>query len=490
MSRLLADKKEGFFVHADLKIGDRVVAGIPCKVFLPEKPSDKPALSFQPTREQYASVQGTFTCGFNAEIRGVDGSLHGTIEAPTVYLHDLGTTTWAPDLSVSKFEGDPQHLRVVEFLSGAYVPRTRCRVTWWLSPNKMLNPHLIVESSYTGQVRIERVFRHTFRLERHLRFIFDREYRSRRDDDEFIQWSFLVGTTRHALQARDSPELCTEILPKLDDFLLIVSLGSSTRTACLGWQAVDQARITRYYRGKLSFPTGAREPIYVDGLVSVGDFDDFAAKAYSAFLGLPDREPVRGAIYALVPGRTYTTERKFLSLFAALEMLLLDFRRRNSLEFVMSEEQWKTFKAACKEFLKEQTRATLDKDRRKLMYSKLDELNRVPLRAAFEELCRRHGIELGDLWPVFAETKDNVGLVDIRNMIIHGETLRDRHMDALWIATEHLRWTVERVVLALLKWPVERTEVSPDFLRRMAQPMIRLPAVRQTFESGWRRRHA
>jgi hypothetical protein len=284
------------------------------------------------------------------------------------------------------------------------------------------------------------------------------------------------------LRGRETLGLCTELLPLIDDFLLIVSLASRTRTACIGWEAIDSRCITSYYRGEFAFPTGDSEPSYHDGLVRGNDFRDFVTTVYGTFRTQPDRDPIRGAIHALVPGKRHSLERTFLSLFAALEMLLLDFRRRNGLEFIMSEEEWKVLKASCRKFIKEQTRATIDKCRRSLIYSKLDELNRVPLRVVLEAFCRQYRIELADLWPLFAEAKGKIGLTDIRNMIIHGEPLGDRYMDALWVATEHLKWTVERIVVGLLNWPAERTEVSPIFLRSVAQPMIELATVRGAFE--------
>ena len=484
MTQLDQTRKEDFLVRADLTIEERLVPSILCKVYLPQKPSEKPFISFQPTKAQYDSCVHTFRCGFHAETPDFSGKIDATLDAPTVYLKDMRTTHWGPDLVVAQFNGDPQHLRVARFLSTDAELRTRCRVTWWLSPNKMLQPRMLIQSSFLGPISMERVFRHTFRLERHLVITFDKHYRSESRDDQIVQWSFLVGTTRHVLKGKEAFELCEELLPKIDDFLLIVSLGSRTRTACVGWEAVGSRQITSYYRGELEFPTGDTEPSYRDGLVDVNDFREFVTTAYSTFRAQPERDPIRGAIHALVPGKGHALEHTFLSLFAALEMLLLDFRRRNSLELIMNEEDWGALKVSCRKFIKEQTRATIDAPRRSWMYAKLDELNRVPLRIVLDALCTQYHIELSDLWPLFVEGRREIGLADIRNMIIHGEPFVDRCLDAVMVATEHLKWTVERVLLGLLNWPAERTEISRNFLARVAYPMRKLAAAKQTLEGN------
>ncbi len=98
------------------------------------------------------------------------------------------------------------------------------------------------------------------------------------------------------------------------------------------------------------------------------------------------------------------------------------------------------------------------------MYSKLDELNRVSLREAFDLFCKNYSVNLTDLWPVFKKN-GQVGLADIRNRIIHGDPFHHDMMYPLIIANEHLRYVLERVLLQFLHWGIQETKVNPAYLQ-------------------------
>lgn len=72
--------------------------------------------------------------------------------------------------------------------------------------------------------------------------------------------------------------------------------------------------------------------------------------------------------------------------------------------------------------------------------------------------CEALGVNLADLWPL---VPDGAGptLSTIRNRLVHGDTIGDGEMPALMLAHEHLRWTAERLVLAALRWPIDRSRV-------------------------------
>ncbi|MBW4055990.1 MAG: hypothetical protein HIU83_11450 [Proteobacteria bacterium] len=85
------------------------------------------------------------------------------------------------------------------------------------------------------------------------------------------------------------------------------------------------------------------------------------------------------------------------------------------------------------------------------------------MREAFESFCKKYTIYLTDLWPVFGEN-DAVGLVDIRNKLIHGDPLDHDVFGTLIIAKEHLKYTLERVLMRILNWNLAKSKVSPEYL--------------------------
>jgi len=68
------------------------------------------------------------------------------------------------------------------------------------------------------------------------------------------------------------------------------------------------------------------------------------------------------------------------------------------------------------------------------------------------------------LWPVFGEN-DLVGLVDIRNKLIHGDPFPHDMFGSLIVAKEHLLYVLERVLIRILKWNVAETKISPEYLK-------------------------
>lgn len=307
---------------------------------------------------------------------------------------------------------------------------------------------------------------------------FDKHYQSTTDENgRFIQWPTLVAETEVDITGSDVESLRHRYLESLDDFLLLASLGARTSTTCVGWQATDQTSVTKHFRRDVIMPDGKPKLSLREGLVSQADYEDFLATTYEAFCLLKNKRPIRGAIHALVPAIEQTMEGAFRSLFAGLEELILDFRRRENLEFVLSNSDWSLLRKHLQNAIKSWDGASLSKEQRNWLYGKLNELNRIPLQIAFSRFCERYRVDLSDLWPVF-QTGKSLGLSDIRNRIVHGENLPQEALDGFWVALESLTWSLGRMVLRVLGWTVERSEVSPAFLRRHATAISALAETR------------
>jgi hypothetical protein len=105
-------------------------------------------------------------------------------------------------------------------------------------------------------------------------------------------------------------------------------------------------------------------------------------------------------------------------------------------------------------------------ENKKIMLSKLGYLNRYPTGKTFEMMASTYDIDLQDLWPVYeAGNKTNV-LSWIRNELVHGRVIPFEKSSALIGAREHLKWILERLILGFLGWPIERSNVSKDFLSK------------------------
>jgi hypothetical protein len=139
-------------------------------------------------------------------------------------------------------------------------------------------------------------------------------------------------------------------------------------------------------------------------------------------------------------------------------------------------------KESLKKHIKAYDEISLNSVQRGSLYNKLDELNRISLREAFESFCKYYDINLGDLWPVF-KSPGIVGLADIRNKLIHGDPLPDNLYSALIVAREHLRTLVERVIVRVLGWDIAKTKASPNYIEHSTYLIKDLPDAQTSFNS-------
>jgi hypothetical protein len=464
--------KEDYFTLATISAEGEKLRGVPCKIYLPKRVTESPRIVMHPSKSQYRKLSPRFEVALQAKIREPDGTLDIEVVASTVYLTRASTQYWGPVISESIIEGDPRDLRIIQFIQST-PDLLISRIVFWISPNKMLSPDITQEPSYTGEVTVNRVRQIEFQLREDIHLKFDKHFRSDTDEDNFWQWSDLIAESAIPYVPNNFEVLRGDVLPDLDDFLLLASLASRTRTACVGWNVIGGNTITDYYRRNIVVPTGYSLPSLDQGLISLVNFPEFLRVSHATFKKLTGKQAVRRAIYLVVPDRDRKFEEGYLSLFSGLEELILEYRRRIGFEYVVPPREWPDFQKEIKVEIRKLFKNRLKKKQQRWIEQKLSELNRIPLRVGFDQLARNLGVVIEDLWPVFSNN-DGPGLYDIRNRLIHGESFPKEAFSALVVAKEHLEWTLERLLLAILEWPVENSEVSPSFLQRNATGMTML----------------
>jgi hypothetical protein len=292
---------------------------------------------------------------------------------------------------------------------------------------------------------------------------FQKHFRSKSTPNgDLLQWSYLVACTELDTPANDVKSVQDNLLQDLDDFLLLTGYAARQRTACLGWTATDNTALATYYRGNYGFPDGENSDLN-DCVVDIQDFEQFMEVCYFSFLQYENKLALRNALYAAVPSKINTIETDFLHTFAGLETLILDFRRRENLEFIMPPTEFDAFRKVLQGFISKSEALNIEASQRASIYSKLGELNRVSLRGVFAIFCKTYVIDLSDLWPVFG-SKEAVGLVDIRNKLIHGDPFPLDIFGTLIVANEHLKYVLERILVRVLGWDVAKTKIAPEFL--------------------------
>lgn len=269
----LLSREESCLVYATIIGNANEIQNVACKVYFPERTHEKPYLLFKPSRSDAARMTGLFNGAFKANIIGLDNELQTTMLAPEVYFSENSTKYWGSDISESTILGEPQNLHIIEHLKSRDKP-DRTLVEFWVSPNSFITPWMRQTSSYTGAITQKRLEKCEFTIKGGTVLKFDKHFKSKTlKNHDLVQWSHLIARFEIDIPAVELVTIKNELLQDIDDFLLLVSVASRRRTACLGWSAYDKYSITKFYRGNYTFPDVHEEVNSNDVVVDIRDFE-------------------------------------------------------------------------------------------------------------------------------------------------------------------------------------------------------------------------
>jgi hypothetical protein len=478
-------RRADFFVRATVGLKNRAVRRVPCKIYLPRGTTEQPVVVLQPNGRAWEAIGNAFECSLNAVGRRLDGRQNSTIVASRMYVVRPTRTSWGKTLTEFEVVCRPVDLMVRRRIGDRKSSFRRRSLQYWISPNTALEPLLSRCVSFDGSTTARRT--HAFRqtLSCGLSLVLDVHFRQeQRQDGSFVEHSFLVAKGEIPEKEHNSVEAAAGRVADLDDYLLIASFGSRVRTMCVGWQVSAGGQVIEFYRRDIRVPDGRQEASLDSGLIPREHFRPFVRVAYRRFLNISEKKSLRRAIHVLVPASDDTLEKRYVSLFAGLEDLVLAHRRSRNIEFVLTHPNFARLERHLRHSIRSFEEFSLSPKQRGRIYGNLKALNRVALRDALDDYCERYSAKIDDLWPVFDQGK-GVGLATIRNRIVHGDFRTQGVQEALLVAMEHLAWTLERLLLARLKWPVEKSEVSPEFLRRNATGIVLLGEARSQLRTVW-----
>jgi len=213
-----------------------------------------------------------------------------------------------------------------------------------------------------------------------------------------------------------------EVKRDLDVFLRLASFAARYRCVCPNWSYSDDGSsyVTHYFQN-IVMPKG-HVPSVNETLIDVTLFPKFIRRAYNFYSRNAETELLDNAIFALANEHS-SLEDRFTRVFSGLESLL-----------------WFAYRSGG------------------------GTKKRVPIKERFKVFTARHKPRLDDLWPLF---DDSAGppLYAVRNAIAHGEFLDPGKSVVVSCAQENLNWTVERMLLTILDWPVEKSHVDQAYLR-------------------------
>jgi hypothetical protein len=461
--------EEDFRLYTTVGVNGVDVDRVLCKVYLPVKHTDSIKLRFYPTEEQ-AGQMHYWKFSVRGVVKGHSGGVVARIRAEKVYQERQETKLWSEDLSETITFAEASDFEVTRFWAAKPKPDSDSEIEgkFWLTPSTLLRPARAFKNYPDGRVEVSTPRQFAFTLPSGTSLTFDHHYHRRENEQgETITFEELVAIFNLQGNVGDGKKIEELLDNDLEDVLLLASFAARHSCVCVGWEAADSYSYTQRYVGNRTIPAEKDKARHRDEIIELSDFPAFMAEAYRRFTGMVPNESLRRAIHFAIPSEGHTVDSDFVNLYSALEMMVLHFRREQGLEFILPDEgEFRRLQGDLRKWLKQHPLLE-DKGRRGLVYEKLFEINRVSFGHAFEKFCEVYSVDLGDLWPVVG----NVGgpsLSTIRNRLVHGEVLGEGYYKALITAKFHLQWTVERMILAMLGWPVKKSNIDEWYLSPMA----------------------
>ena len=443
--RVLVEDHPDYVVPVNISFGSSMIDNVECFIYLPREYSEMPLLSIRMNQAdaQTLGFAHQFSLSTNSDnLRGIK------IHAPIVAYRKLGKK---PGESNYYVLAEPSDLTIHEYLPSANEEKTQA--SYLISPSTLLMPGFLSIESHTGDVNICSAQSLTVPIDQHrsVRFInhfkyFPQENENKRSSPVVV--GEIISDTKYEPSA---------LMDWMDEFMILTSFAERRRCVCLGRLEATASGITRYYRTKMAFADNA-EGSYSNTLIDDLDFKDFASSARESFGNGPTARAYRQIMNVLISSIDLTIESSFIAIFSALETIVTVYATEKNNSNIIPEADFRRLRHEFGKWLKEQEYVPIEKQN--MIIRKIQELNRPPLAERIRYFIENIGIVIDDLWPIFDNSNNKTSLSGIRNSLVHGG-LNDRaSMEALSVAGMHLRWIVERCLLRLLGWPVERSQVS------------------------------
>lgn len=456
-----AETADHYRVIAEISNGGRTFPDVRCDIRLPKRSCGRIEVLCWLNQQQQEQLEGIWEVSLQATLYYAGGTkkrgdifiARGIIESAVG--HERANVGYEYKTSIS-----PSDLAVTEYWAKKSGDDQATGGEYWITPSSLLAPISLKRLCPTDGLRIEPVEVLSCRLENGIGLQFA-------DNQVFLENENRSTTVRLELVARlsvarDVTDVPT-LLPSLDNLLLLGSFAERKRVLCAGWSAWDKSRIQRFYRRSIAIEDDTTTTDRVDPLIKKYEFREFLERANRSFSQLRHRELIVLAINGVTSKSNAPLEVQYMSIFSVLESLVLYHKREHDNEMIVTAETWKEMRPAIKESLKHVPGMPKDPNRRKLIYEKIGELNSPAFRSAYAAAQQQSDWVVDDLWPV-ADKSQGPSLTCMRNRIVHGVPVEPNDIKALAVATLHLRWTIERALLAILDWPLERSAVDSHSL--------------------------
>lgn len=272
----------------------------------------------------------------------------------------------------------------------------------------------------------------------------------------FLVLNFCSATNANQVEATQFSQKCESIA---DDLLLLASVASRRWLRWDRYTLTTKDIVIRYIR---SIPPVNTQKIWQgDLLIMPSDCARFLEDSVSAYRelqkqGMDLRLPL---VYLISGHEQRTIDPQFTSYFLALEKIK-DMYASGQKGFIVGRGIFDKISDIVRKRIDEITDNLMIPDElkgkvRDELKEKVSELRRRPMKKILSEMFQDYGVSWHDLYP----DGHKFTIVDTRHKLFHSS--EEVKIDTLVRETLRLRYLVERVVLAMLKWSGHSTAQWP-----------------------------
>lgn len=421
-------------VHAD----GGTVSGVSMRAGFPWDRSSDPVLELYPNAEQYPALANAHEFAVRCVLGSPSEGQRTIISFPRAYTRVIeGVCGPHPVIRLEPWKAWFAYER------GEANPKVS--PSFWVTKNTFVEPALRIKNSFTGKREVKRNHVVKFNVDG-VDYCFDRHFvsRSMENHREEVSSSLVLTSSQEA----EADGIEREILPTIDDLLLLLSVATREPTACFGWGFGGERSYGFHFRNDRTYPSGGTRERHRDPTVVPDDdtLPTFLAHALARLPQHPWAETLRGSMNLALDRQGETLESRFLSRFVGVEQVLDAHRRGYKILGPIPEDQWTRASTSLRDSLRS---LDVSPTAASLLGKRIEQLNRPSTREVFEHYCAEYKLETPHLWPMFGTGKS---LHRIRSQIVHGHRFDPESAYALWVASEHLLRWLERMILVALEW--------------------------------------
>lgn len=463
LTNLPFGSREEYFLSDIYSKGKLLAQGIKSKLILNDIKYSRSLLFLYLSNENFRCISICFEFEIKGYFENVVGKKIGEIHIPKGYMTNSSSSTFASSWNESVVEIVPDEIYQKHYLQEQIeAERGKTNIVFSLTDNRMVSPWNTIERSFTGEVKIKLHPTVILKFKDDWNATFEEHHYYADTKIEDVDGTF---STSHLVLNLEKNNCCLNSINEvkilsdlLDKLLWYLSFGSRQRTTWIKWTAEIGTELVEHYRNNILIPEKIK--YYEEPLIDRRVFQDFLQHCLEYEKQQNNLDLYLPIVYLVSSGNpTKTMEMQFLSSFLALEALLgLYAKSRNINKHFTIKDEWNTFYDYIKKSIEEFS--GFNDDFKNLMIAKLGIFNQPSMKKLYNDFCKDMKIDNTDLWPIYGTHFD---LSRIRNKLVHGK--RFEYETFLSIANEHLRWVVERCLLAVLGWR-GTTDVNPESLRK------------------------